>query len=120
MSRVRASSAVSPRSANSARPSKSCRALGLADGDHDRHRFRQQPSRDEAEDQPGGGVQPLSVVHETEQRPLLGHDSQQAEHGQSDQEPLGTCPDARPNATRRPSCCGRGSAWSRGSMRAQS
>ena len=62
--------------------------IRLADGDHDRHRFRQQPSRDEAEDHSRGGVQPLSVLHETEQRPLLGRGRQQAEHGESDQEPV--------------------------------
>ena len=60
----------------------------LADGDHHRHRFRQQPSRDEAEDQSRGVVQPLGVLHETEQRPLLGRGGQQAEHGESDQEPV--------------------------------
>ena len=30
----------------------------------------------------------MSVLHETEQRPLLGRGRQQAEHGESDQEPV--------------------------------
>ena len=30
----------------------------------------------------------MSVLHETEQRPLLGRGGQQAEHGESDQEPV--------------------------------
>jgi hypothetical protein len=33
-------------------------------------------------------VQPLGVIHETEQRTLLGDSRQQAEHGQGDQEPV--------------------------------
>ena len=34
----------------------------------------------------------MRVVHETEQRPLLGFGGQQAEHGQSDQEPFRDLP----------------------------
>ena len=58
----------------------------LTDGHHHRHRFRQQPPRHEAEDHPRGGVEPLSVLHHAEQRPLLRGGGQQAEHGQSDEE----------------------------------
>ena len=60
----------------------------LADRDHDRDRLRQQPSRDEAEDQRRGRVEPLGVLHQTQQRPLLGRGGQQAQHGESDQEPV--------------------------------
>ena len=62
----------------------------LANGEHDRHRFRQQPSRDESEDLVRGGVEPLRVIHETEQRTLLGDRRQQTEHGQGDEEPVGS------------------------------
>jgi hypothetical protein len=64
----------------------------LADRDYDCHRFGQQPSGYEAEDQSRGGVEPMSVVHETEQRPLLGFGGQQPEYGQPDQEPLRDLP----------------------------
>ena len=36
----------------------------LANREHDRHRLRQQPSRDESEDLARRAVQPLSVIHE--------------------------------------------------------
>ena len=69
----------------------------LADGDDDRHRFRQQASRDKAEDQPRGLVQPLRIFDQAEQRPLLGRGGKQAEHGESDHEPIGdvTCCEAQ-------------------------
>ena len=41
----------------------------------------------------------MRVLHETEQRLLLGRGGQQAEHGESDQERSGTSPGARPKAT---------------------
>ena len=60
----------------------------LSNGEHDRHRLRQQPSRDESEDLIRSLVQPLRVIDETEQRLLLGHGGQQAEHGEGDEEPV--------------------------------
>ena len=42
----------------------------LAHRDHDRHRLGPHSSRDEAEDLGRGGIQPLRVLDETEQRPL--------------------------------------------------
>jgi len=59
---------------------------GLANGEHDRHRLRQQPAGDEAEHLARDAVEPLRVVDETEQRPLLGNLSQQAERGKGHQE----------------------------------
>ena len=43
----------------------------LASGEHDRHRLREQPSRDESEHLAGGAIEPLRVVHETQQGPSL-------------------------------------------------
>ena len=65
-------------------------ATRLADREHDRHRFRQQPARDKSEHLVRSVVQPLRVIHETEQRSLLGDGRQQAEHGQGDEEPVGS------------------------------
>jgi hypothetical protein len=61
----------------------------LAHCEHDRHRLRQQPSRDEAEDLTRGGIEPLGVIDETQQRPLRGDLGQQAERGEGDQEAVG-------------------------------
>ena len=87
-SSARASCSGSPPRRSSGRPSKSCSASRVAHGDHDRHRLGPHPSRDEAEDLARGGIQPLRVLDEAEQRPLLRHGGQQAEHGQPDQEPV--------------------------------
>ena len=61
-------------------------AGGLAHPEHQCHRFREQPSRHEAEDLARGAVQPLRVIHHAQQRALLCHGSQEAEYGQRDQE----------------------------------
>ena len=61
----------------------------LAHGDHDGHRLRTHPSRDEPDDLARGGVQPLRVLDEAQQRPLLRHCGEQAQHGQSGQESVG-------------------------------
>ena len=61
----------------------------LAHGEDDRHRLGQQPSRDEAQDLAGSGVEPLGVVDEAQQRALRGDLGQQAERGQGDQEAVG-------------------------------
>ncbi len=58
----------------------------VAHGEHDRHRLRQQASRDEPENLSRRGVEPLRVVDEAEQRPFLGDVGQQAERSQRDQE----------------------------------
>ena len=61
----------------------------LANREHDRHRLRQQPPRDEAEHLVRRVVEPLRVVHEAQQRALVGDRGQQAQHGQRDQEAVG-------------------------------
>ena len=85
--------------ARAARRSRA-RSSRLAHGDHDRHRLGPHASRDEAEDLARGGIQPLRVLDEAEQRALLRHGRQQAEHGQSDEEPLRHRPTRRPTRPR--------------------
>jgi hypothetical protein len=60
----------------------------LAQREHDRHRFGQQPSRDESECLPGDGVEPVRIVYQAQERALLGDRAEQAEHGHGDQEPV--------------------------------
>lgn len=52
------------------------------------HRLRPQSARDEGEDLRRGAVEPLLVVDQADQRPLLRDLGQQPEHGQTDQEPV--------------------------------
>ncbi|HEY6762058.1 MAG TPA: hypothetical protein VI318_21335 [Baekduia sp.] len=61
---------------------------GLTQREDDRHGLGQQPSRDEPERLPRGGVQPLSVVDQAEERTILGDRAEQAQHGQGHQEPV--------------------------------
>ena len=62
----------------------------VADREHDRHRLGQHPSRDEAQDLGRGGIEPLGVIDDAQQRPLGGNLGQQAERGQGDQEAVGS------------------------------
>ena len=52
------------------------------------HRLRHQPSRHEGQHLRGGPVQPLRVVHDAQQRTLLGHLREQAQHRQAHEEPI--------------------------------
>ena len=61
----------------------------LPHGEDDRHRFCQQPSRDESKHLRRGAVEPLRVIDDTEQLLLLGDFRKQAERGQGDEEPIG-------------------------------
>ena len=61
----------------------------LADAEHDRHRLGEQPARHEPEHLRRRLVEPLEVVHETQQRLLLGDLRQQAERRQADEEAVG-------------------------------
>ena len=60
------------------RPDRRC-AARLAHREHDRHRLRQQPPRDEPEDLARGAVEPLRVVDEADQRLLVGDLGQQGQ-----------------------------------------
>ena len=120
MSSVRASSSASPRSRSSGRPSKSCLVFGsrtattiATDSASSRRATKPRIS-------PEAASSHCSVLHETEQRPLLGRRGQQAEHGESDQEPVRDVTGARPKATFSAFCWGCGSASSRSSIGAQS
>ena len=61
----------------------------LANREHDRDRLGQQPPRDERERLRGHAIEPLRVVDEAHQRPVLGCVRQQAEDSQPDQESIG-------------------------------
>ncbi len=60
--------------------------------EHQRHPLRQQPPRDEGQRLRGDPIKPLSVVHDADQRLLLGHLGQQAEHRQPHQETVRRAP----------------------------
>ena len=51
-------------------------------------RFRLQAARDEREDLRRGAIEPLLVIHQADQRPLLGHLGEQAQDGQGDEEAI--------------------------------
>ena len=90
----------------------------LAHAEHERDRLRQQPARDEPEHLGGGVVEPLEVVHDAQQRLLLGHRGHQAERrparrgsGRADRR---TRDPARPSSA---TCCGSGSTSSRSAVK---
>ena len=58
----------------------------LTHREHHRDPLRQQPTRDKGQRLRGDPIQPLSVVHRADQRLLLRHLGQQAQHSQPDQE----------------------------------
>jgi len=59
------------------------------DREHQRDRLRKQPAPDEPEDLSRGLVEPLCVIHDAQQRLLLGRLRHQAEGPEGDQEPVG-------------------------------
>ena len=61
---------------------------GLARGEHDRHRLRQQATCDERQGQRRRVIQPLRVIDHTQQRTLLGHLREQTQRRQPDAEPI--------------------------------
>ena len=61
---------------------------GLARGEHDRNRLRQQATCDKRQGQRRRLIQPLRVIDHTQQRTLLGHLREQAQHRQPDKEPI--------------------------------
>ena len=96
-SRARASSSASPPSASSGRPASSRSSLGVAHGEHDRHRLGQQAPRDErratwAE----ARVEPLRVVDEAQQRPLAATSASRLSAARATRKRSGGAPDASP------------------------
>ncbi len=55
---------------------------------HQRDRLRQRAAPDEPEDLSRGLVEPLRVIHDAEQRPILRRLRHQAERSEGDQEPV--------------------------------
>ena len=51
-------------------------------------RLRRQAARHEPQDLRGGAIKPLLVIHQADQRLLLGRVGQQAQHGQTDQKAI--------------------------------
>jgi hypothetical protein len=72
----------------------------LALGEQQHYRLRVQAPRHEREHLGRGPVQPLGIIDQAQQRPLLGGVGEQAEHRQADQEPVGLRPRTHPE--RRP------------------
>jgi hypothetical protein len=64
----------------------------FADREDDGHRLGVQPPRDEAEHLARSAVEPLRVVHDTEQRPILRDGRQQAERREGHEETVGSLP----------------------------
>jgi hypothetical protein len=58
----------------------------FAHGEHDRHRLGLQPPGHEPQDLARGSVEPLRVVDQAQQRPVVGDLRQQAQRGQRNQE----------------------------------
>jgi non-heme chloroperoxidase len=65
------------------------RGARFAHGEHQSDGLSQQPPRDEGEDLPGELVEPLRVVDQADERPLLGGGRQQSQHCQPDEEAIG-------------------------------
>ena len=60
----------------------------LARGEHDPDRLGQQAPGHEGQRQRRGVIQPLRVIDDAQQRTLLGHLREQAQHRQPDEEPI--------------------------------
>jgi hypothetical protein len=97
-SRARASSSAEPLSRSSGRPATRARRSGsrtpntIAIGSASSRRATN------AEHLPRGGVEPLEIVHETQQRLLLGDLGQETERRQADQEAVGSAGPTRGRA----------------------
>jgi hypothetical protein len=56
--------------------------------EHEPNRLSQEAPSHKRQREPQGLIQPLSVIDDTQKRPLLGHLREQAQHGQPDEEPI--------------------------------
>ena len=88
-SSARASPLIRPPTVRSGSPSNTRSVARVTDGEHQRDRFGQQPPRHESENLRRHLVQPLRVVDQADERPLLGNGRQQAQHRQADQKAIG-------------------------------
>ena len=82
-SSARASLSLRPPTTSTGRSRSSGSSLGLPHREHQGHRFRQQPPRHEGKDLRRSPIEPLRVIHQADQRLLLGDLGQQAQHGQT-------------------------------------
>ena len=64
----------------------------LPSSEHHRDRLRQESARDKSEHSSRGIIEPLKIVHDAQQRLLLGHGSNQAKRGQRHEEPVRRIP----------------------------
>ena len=72
-------------------------------------RLRLEPSRDEREDQGGSVVEPVSVVHEADERLRLGDVGEQRQNREADEERIRLAARrSHPKAVRSASPCGAG------------
>ena len=69
---------------------------GVARGEQQPHRIGQQPPRHEPQHLRGHPVQPLRVIDQAQQRPVLRRLRQQGQHRQPDQEPVWRTAAAQP------------------------
>jgi hypothetical protein len=68
----------------------------LAGSEHDPDRLRQEATGDERERQHRRLIQPLGVIDDAQERSLLGHHREQAQHRQPDEEPIRGSAGAQP------------------------
>ena len=83
------------KSANLERRKPLERLVGFARGEHQRDGLGQQPPGDERERQRRGVIQPLRVIDNAQQRPLVGRLRQQTQYRQPDEELIGRSPAAQ-------------------------
>ena len=78
------------------------------DREHQRDRLGKQAAPDEPEDLSRGLVEPLCVIHDAQQRLLLGRLRHQAERPEGDQEPVGVVSRGKPERDTEPVSLGLG------------
>ena len=93
-SSARASASLRPPTTSSGRPRQLLLVAGLTHREHQRDRLGQEAPRDERQRLRRGPVEPLGVVDQADERLLLGHLGQQAEHRQTDEEAVRRLPRA--------------------------
>ena len=96
------------------------RVAWLTRSEQHHHRLRQHPPRHERQRLRRRLVQPLRIVNDAQKRPLLRHLRQQAQHRQTNQEPVGHRTGAQPKRVSSASRCGPGTRSSRSSIGAHS
>ena len=91
-SRARASSSLRPDDHKLRKPRQLLVLAGLTHREHDGDRFRQEAARDERKRLRRGPVEPLCIIDQADERPLLSRLGQQSERRQTDQEAIRRLP----------------------------